>query len=296
NTNGIRIANDEGFARRLSSYCPGFEVYLQFDSLESAPIEVLRGEDLLGIRHKALEHLNRYNISTTLVVTLRKGLNDHEMGKIIEFALKQPCVRGVTFQPIQVAGRTENFDPATDRLTLGEVRQKILAQSSVFTPEDIIPVPCHPDCIAMAYALKVQDQVVPLSGVLDPQVFLKDGKNTIRYEEDPAVRKELFKLFALNHSPESTSHATYNLLCCLPEIQSGLDLGYENIFRVIIMEFLDPYNFDVRSVKRSCIHIVHPDGRIIPFDTYNIFYRNNEAFVENQPLLSQRFSGVSSVT
>ena len=42
------------------------------------------------------------------------------------------------------------------------------------------------------------------------------------------------------------------------------------------MEFLDPYNFDVRSVKRSCVHIVDPDGRIIPFDTYNIFYRNNK--------------------
>jgi uncharacterized radical SAM superfamily Fe-S cluster-containing enzyme len=27
-------------------------------------------------------------------------------------------------------------------------------------------------------------------------------------------------------------------------------------------------------VKRSCVHIVHPDGRIIPFDTYNIFYRD----------------------
>jgi uncharacterized radical SAM superfamily Fe-S cluster-containing enzyme len=45
------------------------------------------------------------------------------------------------------------------------------------------------------------------------------------------------------------------------------------VFRIIIMEFLDPVNFDVKSVKRSCVHIVHPDGRIIPFDTYNLFYR-----------------------
>ena len=40
------------------------------------------------------------------------------------------------------------------------------------------------------------------------------------------------------------------------------------------MQFLDPHNFDVRSVKRTCVHIVHPDGRIIPFDTYNLFYRD----------------------
>jgi uncharacterized radical SAM superfamily Fe-S cluster-containing enzyme len=43
---------------------------------------------------------------------------------------------------------------------------------------------------------------------------------------------------------------------------------------VIIMQFLDAHNFDVRSVKKTCVHIVHPDGRIIPFDTYNMFYRD----------------------
>ena len=44
------------------------------------------------------------------------------------------------------------------------------------------------------------------------------------------------------------------------------------------MQFLDPYIFDVRSVKRSCVHIVHPDGRVIPFDTYNLFYRDGQVF------------------
>jgi len=53
-------------------------------------------------------------------------------------------------------------------------------------------------------------------------------------------------------------------------------LSYDNLFRVIIMQFYDAYNFDVRGVKKSCVHIVHKDGRIIPFDTMNLFYRNNQ--------------------
>jgi hypothetical protein len=48
--------------------------------------------------------------------------------------------------------------------------------------------------------------------------------------------------------------------------------SYKNIFRVLIVQFLDAHAFDVRSVKKTCIHIVHPDGRLIPFDTYNLFY------------------------
>jgi uncharacterized radical SAM superfamily Fe-S cluster-containing enzyme len=276
NTNGIRIAQDADFAKRLADYMPGFEIYLQFDSFEPNALHELRGADLRDIRAKAIEHLNEHNISTTLVVTLKKGVNDHEIGKIIDYALKQRCVRGVTFQPVQIAGRRENFDPAVDRLTLGEVRRQILAQSSVFKPSDIVPVPCHPDCLAMAYALKFGDEVVPLTSMIDPKVLLHGQGNTIVYERDPKIREQMFKLFSTAASPTSSATSLKQLLCCLPLVEAPDSIGYQNIFRIIIMQFLDAYNFDVRSVKKTCVHIAHPDGRIIPFDTYNMFYRDEK--------------------
>ena len=168
NTNGVRIANDEEFAKRLAGYMPDFEVYLQFDSFEAPSLLALRGADLRDVRSRALERLNRLGLSTTLVVTLKKGLNDGEMGRIIDFAVTQPAVRGVTFQPVQAAGRLGQFNPATDRLTLTEVRRGILAQTDLFRPEDLIPVPCHPDSLAMAYALKVDGSLIPLTGLIDP--------------------------------------------------------------------------------------------------------------------------------
>ncbi len=274
NTNGVRIAQDKDFVRRLSESTPNVEIYLQFDSFQRDALVDLRGADLRGVRERALEHLNKYNISTTLVVTLRKGLNDGEIGKVIDFALTQPCVRGVTLQPIQDAGRLERFDPAKDRLTLTEVRRKILEQTSVFRAEDVIPVPCHPDSLAMAYALKLDGNVVPLTSLIDSEVLINGARNTIVYESDTAVRDCLFKLFATNHSPESGATSLRDLLCCLPRVQAPDNLGYQNIFRVLIVQFLDAHAFDVRSVKKTCIHIVHPDGRLIPFDTYNLFYRD----------------------
>jgi 7,8-dihydro-6-hydroxymethylpterin dimethyltransferase len=282
NTNGIKIANDPAFAERLAGYMPGFEVYLQFDSLRAGPLIEMRGEDLRDIRTRALDRLNAHNISTTLVVTLKKGLNDGEIGDIIDFALQQRCVRGVTFQPIQSAGRLENFDPATDRLTLGEVRQQILAQSKVFTPADVIPVPCHPDCLAMAYALKIDGKVTPLASLIDPKVLLHGEGNTIVYERDPRLRAEIIKLFSTAASPQSREVSLRQLLCCLPQVSVPQGLGYENIFRIIIMQFLDAHNFDVRSVKKTCVHIVHSDGRIIPFDTFNMFYRDGKENVLRQ--------------
>jgi uncharacterized radical SAM superfamily Fe-S cluster-containing enzyme len=289
NTNGIRIARDSAFAEQLAQYMPGFEVYLQFDSFEAGVLQDLRGADLTAIRRQAVERLNELQISTSLVVTLKRGANDGEMGKIIEWAAQQSCVRGVVFQPIQAAGRQENYDPALNRLTLTEVRRKILEQTNLFKPEDIIPVPCHPDALAMAYALKSNGKLIPLTGMLDPQILIEGGRNTIVYESDESLQTQLFKLFSTNHSPKSSASTLRELLCCLPQVAAPIELDYSNVFRVLIMQFIDAQGFDVRSVKKTCVHIAHPDGqRIIPFDTYNLFYRDELERTVLTPLRRER--------
>jgi len=63
-------------------------------------------------------------------------------------------------------------------------------------------------------------------------------------------------------------------LCCLPKVETPAGLTYENAFRVAIVQFLDRFSFCIAGVKRSCIHFVTPAGQIIPFDTYNLSYRD----------------------
>jgi tetraether lipid synthase len=275
NTNGIRIAKDFEFAKELAGYMPDFEIYLQFDSFKPYVLERLRGKDLTDVRMKALEHLNALNLSTTLVVTLQQGLNDDEIGKIIEFALQQRCVRGVTFQPTQIAGRTENFNPETDRITITDTRRKILEQTNIFQPNDLIPVPCNPDALVMGYALKLGGQVFPLTRYVDPAHLLDSGRNTIVYEQDAVLHEKLIGIFSTGISVDRVQENIKQLLCCLPQIQAP-GLTYDNLFRIIIMRFIDAYDFDVRAIKKSCVHIVHKDGRIIPFETMNLFYRDDK--------------------
>jgi uncharacterized radical SAM superfamily Fe-S cluster-containing enzyme len=275
NTNGIRIAKDEEFVARLATYMPDFEVYLQFDSFEEQALVTLRGKDLRETRLKAIENLNKYNLSTTLVVAIQKGVNDHELGDVLRYALQQKCVRGVTFQPIQVAGRLDSFNPETDRYTLTECRSDILKQFKLFSEKDLIPVPCNPDALVMGYALKVDNSVIPLTRMIDPSELLKSSGNTIVYEQDDKLKSHLLKIFSTGNSVDVASVELQSLLCCLPAI-SAPDLSYENVFRVIIMSFIDAYNFDVRAIKKSCVHIVNKDGKIIPFETMNLFYRDDK--------------------
>ena len=66
-------------------------------------------------------------------------------------------------------------------------------------------------------------------------------------------------------------------------------LDYRNVFRLLVVEFIDAHNFDLRSVRKTCVHIVHPDGeRVIPFDTYNMFYRDDLEQTVLAPIRAER--------
>lgn len=282
NTNGIRIAQEPGFAERLATYAPGFEVYLQFDSLQREPLMDLRGADLRRIRQDALDRLNALKLSTTLVMTVKRGINDEEIGDVIRFAAAQPCVRGVTLQPVQDAGRTEAYDPAQHRLTVSEIRRRIVEQSGLFTAEDVVPVPCNPDTLAMAYAVRTGSGeeangiagLQPLTRFLDPRTLVEAAGNTIVFERDPQLKDQVFKLFSTNHSPESQASCLSELMCCLPQIAAPAGLDYSKVFRVLVVQFMDARGLDIRALKKSCIHMAQPDGRMVPFESHNIFYRD----------------------
>ncbi|RAI40780.1 radical SAM protein [Rhodoplanes roseus] len=274
NTNGLVLAQDPDFCARLAERKRGLEVYLQFDSLERDALMDLRGADLRRIRQQALENLERHGISTTLVVTVKRGVNDHEIGAIVRHALTWTCVRGVTLQPVQDAGRNESFDAKRNRIVLSDIRRRVIADSGVFGADDMIPLPCNPETISIGYGLRNGERVLPVTSMLTREDLVSMMPNTIAYEKQPALRQKFIELFSLSSGALNAPERLAEFLCCLPRATVPPGLGYENVFRVAIVQFMDRFNFCLGGVKRSCIHFVTPAGQIIPFDTYNLFYRD----------------------
>ena len=110
-SNGVRIANEEDFVKKLSKYAENLEIYLQFDSLNDDSLNDIRGPELTAsLRRKAVENLEKYGIHYTLVCIVKKGVNDGELHEIIEFALSKKYARGITFQPLKDIGRSDEFN------------------------------------------------------------------------------------------------------------------------------------------------------------------------------------------
>ena len=156
-------------------------------------------------------------------------------------------------------------------MLLTQIRREVV-KAGVFAAEDMIPLPCNPDQICIGYGLRNGRAVTPITSLL-PRDLILQGPNTISYEAYPALRSAMIDLLSLATTQCNTEEKLAGVLCCLPQALVPQELSYANSFRVVILQFLDRYNFDLGTVKRSCVHFTTPEGQIIPFDTYNTFYR-----------------------
>jgi len=127
----------------------------------------------------------------------------------------------------------------------------------------------------MAYALKIEDEVFPMTHLINPEDLLNNSKNTIVFEHDEKLKTHMLNLFSTGISVDCAESEMNELMCCLPRVQSDT-LNYNNLFRILIMNFMDAHDFDVRAVKKSCVHIVSDKMKIIPFETMNLFYRDHK--------------------
>ncbi len=271
NTNGIRIARDDRFLAQLDQVRPF--IYLQFDGLEDRTYRILRGEDLIETKLKALDRLAEIDLDVILVPAIERGVNEHEIGAVLKFGLEHPAVRGINFQPVTHVGRHLEFDPM-DRVDIPEVIKAIAAQSNgLFLTEDFVPVPCcFPTCSAITYAYIDEGEVTPLPRVLKVDDYLDYITNRAFPNPELDIRAALEGLWSASSVPGSQA-AIQGFSCagCNFLEQENIDLQKlkKHIFMVRIQDFMDAYNMDIKTLMKCCVGQLVPDGRIIPFCAYN---------------------------
>lgn len=239
-TNGIRIAYDIEFVKLLSKYRNRIEIYLQYDSSNPESLINIRGHDLKDVRSNALKNLQDFEISTTMVSVLKKGINISEISDMIKVGLSYQCVRGITFQPLRAFGRHEVVDKNDDVLNLTDVRNEIVNQKVFFSKEDLIPHPQSPLGICIGYLKRENTSVKPVTNLL-----FHDGSWSNSEDDYNKFRSSMFfqKEF-------DSKQYTYN-----------------SLFRVAIVSYLDKYSF-LREQLNSCnFAFMTEKGKVIPFDT-----------------------------
>jgi uncharacterized radical SAM superfamily Fe-S cluster-containing enzyme len=155
NTNGIRIAREDGLLALLAELRDRVEVYLQYDGPSAATSRHHRGADLRRLKESALDRLSDAGVFSTLTMTAALGVNDHEIGAVVKRALDTPYVGGVNVQPQFGSGRSGPID-WSDRLTHTGVLARLGPQTGdLVTWRDLTALPCsHPHCCSVGYLLR----------------------------------------------------------------------------------------------------------------------------------------------
>ncbi len=304
-TNGLRFSRDPEFLKNLVD--SGLKtLYLQFDGVTERPYLEMRGKDLRNMKDKVLDAARYANLDGIILVpTIVKGLNDDELGGVIQYALdNRDIIRCINFQPVSITGRIDIKKREQMRITTPDALKLIEQQTDgLVRVEDWYPVSSmmgvgrvlgllrganifelhsHFAC-GMATFLFIDDDgtYYPITKVVDLEALLvaleeicdlyADGKRffSIRAKLKLLgfIRKVKRKNFMRPIISSFLKRGTY----------SSLKDFMAKVIMLGMMHFQDPWNLDLERVQHCTINYAVPDGRIIPFCTYNIIHRK---FVE----------------
>jgi hypothetical protein len=304
-TNGVKLAGSQEYVATLQ-HAGLNTIYLQFDGLSKEVYCETRGYNALPVKMRALENCRATDMkSVVLVPTLVRGLNDHQVGGIIKFAAKNmDVVRSVNFQPVSFTGRVEDKDLVKNRITIPDLLKSVEEQTDgEITAEDFYPVPCvgsigqfieawrnnpvpfpscHPVCGAATFVFVDEGRLIPLPTFIDIEgVFELAEKyaNDLRENGMSKVKaiakfsREFLALIDVGRMPKNTSIPKLLFMILKEGNREALAELFRNTLFIGSMHFQDSYNFDRERAQRCVIHYAVPDGRIIPFCTYNVLHR-----------------------
>jgi len=304
-TNGLRLASSLQLCRTLQK--SGLNtVYLQFDGVTAEPYMAVRGRDYLPVKLKALDNLRSAGqTSVVLVPTLARGVNDHQVGDVIRFAAQNlDIVRGVNFQPVSFAGRIASEDRAKRRITIPDLLRLIEEQTEgEIAREDFYPVPAvvpisqlleaessspqpvfavHPCCGAATYIYSYNGHMIPITRFIDVEGLLDrikrevesfDGSRLGKLKMKGMILKELPKFIDEEKAPRDLRVAKMLISVFRNGTRESLTAFHSKTLFLGSMHFQDAYNMDLERLRRCGVHYATPDGRIIPFCSYNTIHR-----------------------
>ena len=282
NTNGLRLGREPGYAASLRE--AGLDsVYLQFDGVDDAVYRALRGRDCLKLKLDAVDACQRAGLGVVLVCTLVRGVNDAQVGDLVRFALARGGhVRGLHFQPVSSFGRFPWDMDAAPRITLPELMTELERQCGGMVKASHFHAPSceHPLCSFSAVYARKEDGTLgePVgaaccSGGTSPA---KDAPRVV----DNAEGSRVSRAFTAAHwaSPHGRDAALSDAFSRFIA-RSGADRR----FTLSAMAFQDALSLDVERVRGCCIHVVAPDGRMIPFCLYNLTSFDNHPLYRPVP-------------
>ncbi len=292
NSNGRRLAEEEGYAEALRE-AGASVIFMQFDGTRDDIYMALRGEPLFETKVRAIRNCERAGLAVTLVPTIVRGINDDNIGEIMDFLTENVnVVKGVHFQPASFFGRYPDGDETDGRITMFGVLRELEKHRPQFRYKDSLPIATgHTLCCCYSTYIKEPDGSIRCTlskrareegiGCCDDGACMTqaDRLEVIKKDRDYVLDK--WDIAAPDKAGSGGAGGTdfeseYRSSDEITDLDEFLNYYKRNTFTVTGMAFQDLSNLDAERLKRCRVVQYTDDGRLIPFCAYNTIYRKRE--------------------
>jgi len=297
NTKGLKLAEDENFARKIKS--SGVQLVLSVDTLDPELSKTIHGQDVTQAKRRALARLEELDIPTTLLHVCIKGVNEAETAEIVETYMHKEFIKSVTIQNMTYTGLNGSLFHPREHITMDEV-EKLLAQRESFAEADFAPLGSyHPLCYSAAFYVLLEDKFFPLNRVLDNAVLHSLAKESYMPQprgdfseqfsaglnrlwaqgEDDAVIASLKALLKKIYPPGSPSQSPGTHSRAIGKnapSDQGRGFSDKYVKMILIHPHMDADNFDIDRVSRCGDLVPDESGNMVPACAYNLLYRQKD--------------------
>lgn len=275
-TNGLLFAREEN-ALRLVPFKDKLMVLLQFDGQQAETNRAIRNANPRQSRDQVIAHLARLGIHMQLTMTLTADVNEHEIGWVVETAMRHRHIKVVALQPVTYSGRYDlTCDPML-RLTLSDCIKAVAAQIPKRVREDDFkPIPCsHPNCGWITLFVQRFGLTRNIARHIDLAAAMPTASN--RTLLDSGQLRSII----------GTTRGT--LLQRIGHWAGRKLVRSTDVFAIAIKPFMDRFNYDQDRISACCHHLLDTEGRAVSFCEYNARIRPQDSW-SKFPKLSQPVS------
>lgn len=286
NTNGLQIARHPDIAKQFSDL--GAYVILSLDTLDSQKSIAVHGKDIVKQKLKALKHLEKYNVQTTLLMVLIGGVNEDELESIVNVSLQKDFIRSLTIQTMTYTGEGGSLFQPRKHIPVDGVENMIeQATRGRISRDNFIPLPtAHPLCYGVCYLLTgPSGEILPLTEVfgqptlsshlsdgylLKPsqklQTDLKQAINRLWSEGGNESKLKLLKDLLKKTYPPNKKYS----------VSERQRIGETMIKTIYIHAHMDEDTYEIGRAIRCPDQVPVDNKKMIGACNYNLFYRMND--------------------
>jgi 7,8-dihydro-6-hydroxymethylpterin dimethyltransferase len=287
-THGLRFLKDERILERLAKL--GARIVLSFDSFDAETNQRMLGGQFLDGKLRVLELLEKYQVDTTLLPVLARGVNDHEVGAIVKLALEKDFIRSVELHTMTfTGGNGTSFDRAGRYSTYDVLCDLERQTNGLLRVSDFVPSPAaHPLCYLVTYVLRLPTgRWLPFPRFMEPADLRAMLAGMLYLEPTLEMESRLQDIITRLWAGELACDDAGAVLAQLRALTEAVFApGLEPLERlrraeasskaIYIHAHMDEDTFDTDRIRQCPVGIREADGTNIPSCAYNTLYRDRD--------------------